>query len=65
MKKAVSIKTDPHNYRLHPEANKRIIRKNLEDLGAGRSIVTDSVRALELTRGTRWGEQAPEALSND
>lgn len=30
----------------------------------GRSIVTDSVRALELTRGTRWGEQAPVTIDN-
>ncbi len=41
MKKAITIKADPRNYRLHPDANKRIIRKSLEDLGAGRSIVID------------------------
>jgi hypothetical protein len=35
------IKKDKRNYRVHPEKNKRLIRKSLEDLGAGRSILID------------------------
>ena len=58
MKKAVSIKTDPHNYRLHPEANKRIIRKSLEDLGAGRSIVIDKEDCIIAGNGVYEEAQA-------
>jgi hypothetical protein len=35
------IKFDEQNYRLHSDRNKRIIKKSLQDLGAGRSIVVD------------------------
>jgi len=35
------LKFDPRNYRLHGEQNKRLIRKSLEDCGAGRSILLD------------------------
>lgn len=35
------IKLDPKNYRIHGEKNKAIIRKSLEDCGAGRSILLD------------------------
>ena len=35
------IKLDPKNYRVHGEKNKAIIRKSLEDCGAGRSILLD------------------------
>lgn len=36
------IKLDKRNYRLHPEKNKNIINKSLQDYGAGRSILIDS-----------------------
>lgn len=35
------IKLDPNNYRVHGEKNKTIIRKSLEECGAGRSILLD------------------------
>ena len=35
------IKPDPKNYRLHPDRNKELIRKSLDKLGAGRSILID------------------------
>lgn len=35
------LKCDPHNYRIHTDKNKRLIRKSLEECGAGRSIVFD------------------------
>ena len=30
------LKYDPRNYRIHTDKNKRLIRKSLEDCGAGR-----------------------------
>ena len=36
------IKFDSRNYRIHNERNKSLIRKSLEECGAGRSIVIDS-----------------------
>ena len=36
------IKQDRRNYRVHNDENKRVIRKSLEELGAGRSIVIDN-----------------------
>lgn len=36
------LKLDPNNYRIHGEKNKRLIRKSLEDCGAGRSILFDN-----------------------
>lgn len=36
------IKLDPQNARLHNETNKAQIKKSLEDLGAGRSVVIDN-----------------------
>lgn len=35
------IKFDPNNYRVHGDKNKRLIRKSLEECGAGRSILLD------------------------
>lgn len=35
------IKFDKRNYRLHNNENKRVIKKSLKELGAGRSIVVD------------------------
>ena len=36
------IKFDKRNYRLHNDENKRVIKKSLKELGAGRSIVIDN-----------------------
>lgn len=35
------IKQDSRNYRIHTDQNKELIRKSLEDCGAGRSILVD------------------------
>ena len=35
------LKFDPKNYRIHTDKNKRLIRKSLEECGAGRSILFD------------------------
>lgn len=39
---AEEIKFDKRNYRKHDEANRRLIKNSLKDLGTGRSIVIDN-----------------------
>lgn len=51
-----TIKLDPRNYRKHGEKNKQIIKKSLEDLGAGRSVLID--RDGVLIAGNGVYEQA-------
>lgn len=45
------ITFDKRNYRRHDEKNKRVIRKSLEELGAGRSVVIDKDGALIAGNG--------------
>lgn len=45
------IKFDPNNYRVHNDRNKKVIRKSLEDLGAGRSILVDKDNVLIAGNG--------------
>lgn len=52
------IKFDPNNYRVHTDKNKRVIRKSLEDCGAGRSVLMDSENVLIAGNGVY--EQAQE-----
>jgi predicted metalloenzyme YecM len=42
------LKYDPINYRIHNDKNKRIIRKSLEECGAGRSVLVDNRKFIEL-----------------
>lgn len=53
------IKQDPNNYRSHDDKNKELIKKSLEKLGAGRSIVIDNEGYIVAGNGVH--EQA-EAL---
>lgn len=50
------IKFDKRNYRLHNSENKRVIKKSLKELGAGRSIVIDNEG--EIIAGNGVYEQA-------
>jgi hypothetical protein len=50
------IKFDKRNYRLHNDENKRVIKKSLKELGAGRSIVIDNDG--EIIAGNGVYEQA-------
>lgn len=50
------IKFDKRNYRKHNERNKELIRKSLEECGAGRSIVIDNDD--EIIAGNGIYEQA-------
>lgn len=52
------IKFDPRNYRKHDDRNKRIIRKSIEDCGAGRSVLVDKDNILIAGNGVY--EQAQE-----
>lgn len=52
------IKLDPKNYRIHDDKNKKVIRKSLEDCGAGRSVVMDSENVMIAGNGVY--EQAQE-----
>ena len=40
------LKFDNINYRIHNDKNKRVIRKSLEDCGAGRSVLVDKDNIL-------------------
>lgn len=52
------IKFDKRNYRIHDDRNKEMIRKSLNDFGAGRSILLDSEN--EIIAGNGVYEQAKE-----
>lgn len=58
MAKKNEIKFDPDNFRKHSDKNKGIIRKSLEDLGAGRSVLLDKEDYLIAGNGVY--EQAKE-----
>lgn len=45
------ITFDKRNYRRHDDKNKRVIRKSLEELGAGRSVVIDKEGTLIAGNG--------------
>lgn len=50
------IKFDKRNYRKHNDKNKKLIKKSLEELGAGRSILLDAEN--EIVAGNGVFEQA-------
>lgn len=52
------LKYDPRSYRIHTDKNKRLIRKSLEDCGAGRSILFDKDDCIIAGNGVY--EQAQE-----
>lgn len=47
----MSIKFDKRNYRKHNDANKRKIKKSLEECGAGRSVLVDADDCLIAGNG--------------
>ena len=49
--KAPEIKFDTRNYRKHSEQNKKVIKKSLQELGAGRSVVIDADDTLVAGNG--------------
>lgn len=57
-KESVEITFDQRNYRKHSKKNKALIKKSLEELGAGRSVVIDADNTLVAGNGVY--EQAKE-----
>ena len=45
------LKLDSNNYRIHTDKNKRIIKKSLQDCGAGRSVLVDKDNVLIAGNG--------------
>lgn len=52
------IKYDPKNFRIHSDRNKSIIRKSLEECGAGRSVLMDKENYLIAGNGVYEEAQA-------
>lgn len=52
------LKYDPRNYRIHNDKNKRLIRKSLEECGAGRSILFDKDDCIIAGNGVYEQAQA-------
>ena len=50
-KEAVEITFDKRNYRKHSKKNKDLIKKSLEELGAGRSVLLDKENSLIAGNG--------------
>lgn len=55
---ATKLKYDPRNYRIHTDKNRRLIRKSLEDCGAGRSILFDKDDCIIAGNGVYEQAQA-------
>ena len=58
---------DDQNYRTHSKANKKIIKKSLDELGAGRSILMDSENCLIAGNGVKeqWGDRPVKIVETD
>jgi len=61
------IKQDPKNYRKHSDKNKRVIKKSLDELGAGRSILTDADDCIIAGNGVaeQWGDRPVKVIETD
>lgn len=61
------IKFDKHNYRKHNEKNKKLIKKSLNECGAGRSIVIDSEGEIIGGNGIyeAWGKKPIKVIETD
>lgn len=61
------IKFDKRNYRKHNDKNKKLIKKSLNELGAGRSIVIDSEGEIIGGNGVyeAWGKKPVKVIESD
>ncbi len=57
----MAIKSDKRNYRVHNDKNKKLIRKSLEECGAGRSILLDSEDGIIARWEKFTGKKAEKA----
>jgi len=58
---------DSQNYRTHSKLNKKIIKKSLDELGAGRSVLMDSENCLIAGNGVKeqWGDRPIKIVETD
>ena len=58
---------DSQNYRTHSKLNKKIIKKSLDELGAGRSVLMDSENCLIAGNGVKeqWGDRPIKIIETD
>lgn len=63
----MEIKFDKRNYRIHNERNKKLIKKSLEECGAGRSIVVDNDGEIIGGNGIyeAWGNKPVKVIETD
>lgn len=61
------VKFDKRNYRKHGDKNKKLIRKSLDELGAGRSIVIDADGEIIGGNGVfeAWGDRPIKVIESD
>lgn len=61
------IKFDKRNYRRHGDKNKQLIKKSLDELGAGRSIVIDNDGEIIGGNGVfeAWGNKPVKVIESD
>jgi hypothetical protein len=61
------IKFDKRNYRKHPDKNKKIIKKSLDEFGAGRSILIDSENEIIAGNGVAeaWDKRPIRIIETD
>ena len=63
----MEIKFDKRNYRIHNDRNKKLIKKSLEECGAGRSIVVDNDGEIIGGNGIyeAWGNRPVKVIETD
>lgn len=63
----LEIKFDKRNYRIHDDQNKRLIKKSLDEYGAGRSIVIDNENEIIGGNGVfeAWGNKPVKIVETD
>ncbi len=63
----MEIKQDNRNYRRHSDKNKRIIKKSLDEFGAGRSILIDNEGEIIAGNGVmeQWGNKPIKVVETD
>ena len=63
----MEIKFDKRNYRIHNDRNKKLIKKSLEECGAGRSIVIDNDGEIIGGNGIyeAWGNKPVKVIETD
>lgn len=61
------VKFDRRNYRKHGDRNRKLIRKSLDELGAGRSIVIDAEGEIIGGNGVfeAWGDRPIKVIEPD